>query len=109
MAAPVTRTPIHRISRSFCRGISAITTAPATGRNVAIVIADLSHPLIDPSLSSRAHEVRDQHDSDDREAEQERGVSLDVAVLAVAELPPEETSPGAGAVHRAVDDRSIEQ
>src|SRR6185295_2257352 len=107
-AAPVNRIPSARTSRSFSLGTMMITSAPATGSSVVIVMADSSHPLIEPSLS-----LSDQLREDDRQHqdahEQERHVPLDVAGLDVLQ----EATGGAGrpgdAVHRAIDHSPIEQ
>src|SRR6266545_2400585 len=81
-AAPVNRIPRARTSRSRSLGTMMITSAPATGSSVVIVIADLSQPLIEPPLSSsdQLREDDGQHQDAD---EQERHVPLDVAGLDV--------------------------
>src|SRR4249919_24891 len=107
-AAPVNRIPSARTNRSFSLGTMMITSAPATGSSVVIVMVDSSHPLIEPSLSL-SDQIRENDRQHQHPHEQERDVPLDVAGLDV----PQETAGGAvragDTVHRTIDHAPVEE
>src|SRR6266542_5246560 len=107
-AAAVNSTPRERTSRSRSLGVNAMTSAPTRGRNVAIEMAQSSHPLFIRSPSSRASNPGD-HDGQHHHAdEQERRVALDVARLQVPEETSGEPSRLRNPVHLPVDDAAVE-
>src|SRR3954470_4953674 len=104
-AVPVNRMPRPRISRSRLEGTRAITTAPTAGRNVAIVIAELSQ-VISPSPSSSDSREDECEDRDPRE--QEHGVALHVSGLQVLEKAAREAGGLPDGVNGAVDAAAVE-
>src|SRR6266496_3170056 len=108
-AAPVNTIPSARTRRSRSLGTMMITSAPATGSSVVIVIADLSHPLIEPPLSSSSDQLREDHGQHEDADEQERHVALDVAGLDVLQQTSGEAGGAGHPVHRTVDHATVEQ
>src|SRR2546422_7482471 len=109
-AAPVTTIPRPRISRSFSLGTSRIASPPTRGRNVVIVIAELSQVIGSPrSLSSSGSSDLDEDDRHrEHPGEQPDRVPLDVARLEVLEEPARLARDVRKTVHRAVDDVAVE-
>src|SRR4029450_4937722 len=88
---------------SSWRGTSAITSAPASGRSVAIVIAEFSQLMLLP-LSDLREDDGQHHDA----REQEHGVPLDVARLDVPQQASGEAGDVREAVHGPVDHVFVE-
>src|SRR4051794_7356182 len=105
-AAPVNTMPRARISRSFEDGITTITSAPATGSNVVIVMAEFSQ-VIEASLPLSRDSCEDDGERDHAD-EHQGGVALHVTGL---EVPQDATGLArdvADAVHRSVDHTAVE-
>src|SRR5437867_10489713 len=107
-APAVMSTPSERTSRSRSLGMNAMTSAPTRGRNVAIEMAQFSHPLFIRSPSPGPSDPGDHDGQHDYADEQERRVALDIARLQVAEQPAGEPGGLRHPVHRAVDDGAVE-
>src|SRR5260221_10647429 len=106
-AAPVNAMPRARTVRSFSFGMKAITSAPTIGRNVAIVIAELSQ-VIGSSLSCSSRVCEDDHERYHAD-EDERGVALHVTGLDVLQETAERAGDGSDTVDDAVDHVTVEE